>query len=172
VSRIAVRLARPDELGAVAELRWRSIEESRGTPAVPLEAFVARFVSWAEQHGATHRCVVAVRDGVVIGTAWLASLPRPPSPRAMTRFSGDVQSVYVVPEERDRGLGGRLIEAVLSIARELGFERVTVHSSERAIPMYARRGFAVSERYLQADFADQDEHPGEAGVLDEFRASD
>lgn len=172
MSRIAVRLGRPDELGAVAELRWRSIEERRGPPAKPLEVFVPGFVKWATEHASSHRCVVAVRDEVVVGMAWLATVSRPPTPAAMVRHSGDVQSVYVVPEERDRGLGGRLMRAVLSIARELGFERVTVHSSERAISMYARHGFAVSERFLQADLAAEDEHPGDAGVLDGEPASE
>jgi GNAT superfamily N-acetyltransferase len=167
VSEIEVRLARPEELGAVAELRWRSTEESRGTPELPMEVFVSRFVRWAKEHASSHRCVVAVRDGAVVGMAWLATMSRPPTPAALVRFSGDVQSVYVVPEERDRGLGGRLIEAILTIARELGLERVTVHSSERAIPLYSRHGFAVSHRFLL-----RVEHPGDAGVLDGEPASD
>ncbi|GGV64260.1 hypothetical protein GCM10010228_14840 [Streptomyces massasporeus] len=58
--------------------------------------------------------------------------------------------MYVVPEARDGGLGGRLVRAVLDVARELGLERVTVHSSSRAIPAYARSGFEESPRLLQA----------------------
>ncbi|MBT2880428.1 GNAT family N-acetyltransferase, partial [Streptomyces sp. McG6] len=33
----------------------------------------------------------------------------------------------------------------------LGVERVTVHSSERAVPAYVRRGFAGSPYLLQVD---------------------
>jgi N-acetylglutamate synthase-like GNAT family acetyltransferase len=85
--------------------------------------------------------------------AWLAIVPRVPLPRAPERVSGDVQCVYVVPEERDSGIGGRLIDAVLALARDLGVERVTVHSSARAIQAYTRRGFATSSRLLQVDLA-------------------
>jgi hypothetical protein len=40
------------------------------------------------------------------------------------------------------------VAAVVGRARELGLERVTVHSSPRAIPAYACRGFASSPRLL------------------------
>ncbi|WP_256968485.1 GNAT family N-acetyltransferase [Streptomyces sp. CS227] len=56
-----------------------------------------------------------------------------------------------MPEERNRGLGGLLIDAVPERAAGPGVERVTVHSSERAVPAYARRGFAGSPYLLQVD---------------------
>jgi GNAT superfamily N-acetyltransferase len=74
-----------------------------------------------------------------------------PHPRAFERMSGDVQCMYVVPEQRDCGLGGKLIEAVLAWASCLGLERVTVHSSERAVSAYSRHGFETSPRSLQAE---------------------
>jgi GNAT superfamily N-acetyltransferase len=61
--------------------------------------------------------------------------------------------VYVVPEERNAGLGSQIIDAVLRRAHELGLERVTVHSSDQAIGAYSRRGFAASPRLLQAEVA-------------------
>lgn len=150
---VVIRPARPEELGAVAELRWRWEQERHGTPAVARDEFVPRFTAWARKNGSSHRCMVVVRDGAAIGMAWLAIVPRVPLPRAPERTTGDVQCVYVVPEERDNGIGGRLIDAVLVLARDLGVERATVHSSERAIPAYTRRGFVASPRLLHADFA-------------------
>lgn len=76
----------------------------------------------------SHRCKVLARGELISGMAWLVVLPRVPSPRALQRTSGDLQRVWVIPGERDSGLGGRLIDAILARAR-LGLERVTVHSS-------------------------------------------
>ncbi|MGP3947900.1 GNAT family N-acetyltransferase [Streptomyces sp. 7N604] len=149
VNDIAVRSAQPNELAAVAELRWRWVQEIFGTPKTALEEFAPRFVAWARENESSHRCMVMVRGDVVIGMAWLAITQRVPHPRAFDRVSGDVQCVYVVPGERDRGLGGELIKAVLSWARDLGLERVTVHSSDRAVPAYSRHGFEASPRLLQ-----------------------
>ncbi|WP_216210192.1 GNAT family N-acetyltransferase [Amycolatopsis aidingensis] len=152
---VTIRPAKRDELAAVAELRWqwgleRAMEHG-DSPGTGHEEFVARFLDWAGRHGHSHHCLVAVRDGLVIGMAWLAVLQRVPTPLAVERASGDLQCVYVVPGERDGGLGGLLIQAVLALARELGLERVTVHSSIRAVPAYARHGFAASPCLLQAE---------------------
>jgi len=60
-----------------------------------------------------------------------------------------VQSVYVVPELRNRGLGGALIARVLTEARDRRLERVTVHSADRAVPLYLRSGFADGRNWLE-----------------------
>ncbi|HEY8453469.1 MAG: GNAT family N-acetyltransferase [Micromonosporaceae bacterium] len=148
---LSIRLAHPDDLPAVAELRWRWTEERGGRPLLTRAEFIPRFVAWAEENRATHRCVVALRNGTVVGMAWLAVMPRVPQPRSFERASGDLQSVYVVPSERDRGTGGALVDAVLTLARDLGLERVVVHSSQRAVGVYARHGFTSDPTLLHVD---------------------
>jgi GNAT superfamily N-acetyltransferase len=59
-----------------------------------------------------------------------------------------VQSVYVAPAERGRGLGSRLVAAVLARAAQLRLERVTVHSSEEGVRTYRGAGFAPSPLLL------------------------
>jgi GNAT superfamily N-acetyltransferase len=148
VNDIVIRPVENDELATVAELRWQWILENEGTPVITRGDFVRHFVKWARQNTSTHQCMVMVRGDAIIGMAWLAIVPRVPSPRAPERASGDVQCVYVVPHARNTGLGGRIIGAVLELAAELGLERVTVHSSARAITAYTRHGFAASPRLL------------------------
>lgn len=147
---IEVRPARPDEWTQVGGLRWDSVVEFGGEPDDPRAEFAARFASWAAAHG-DHECFVAVRGGEVIGMTWLAVLPRVPSARRFERASGDLQCAYVVPGERDGGVGGRLLDAILARAAALALERVTVHSSPRAVPLYRRHGFtADDDRLLHA----------------------
>jgi GNAT superfamily N-acetyltransferase len=151
---ITIREAEPDELAAVAALRWQWITENGDIASAPEPpAFISHFVTWAKENSTSHRCLVLLRDTEIIGMAWLALLPRVPTPYALNRASADVQCVYVVPEARNEGLGGRLIEATLAAASDLGVERVTVHSSPRAIPAYTRHGFEPSPRLLQAHVA-------------------
>lgn len=146
-----MRAARPDELTAVAGLRWRWVEEVHGSVPVPLAEFAPRFAAWAADNAASHRCSVAVRGGEVVGMAWLGVVVRVPHPRSFDRASGDLQCVYVTPAERGRGVAGRMVGDVLAAARDLGLERVTVYSTERAVPSYVRAGFAVSPVLLQLD---------------------
>jgi GNAT superfamily N-acetyltransferase len=133
----------------VAELRWQWVLESKGVPVVAHDEFVEFFVDWAIAHQDSHRCTIAVRDGVIIGMAWLAIAPRVPSPAALERANGDVQCVYIVKDERDNGFGSRMVAAVLDDARKLGLEKFTVHSSTRAVGVYERLGFASSALLLE-----------------------
>jgi GNAT superfamily N-acetyltransferase len=127
---VTIRPARAEDMRRVAELRWRwSVEESGAA------------------HPDTHRCLVAEADGEVVGMAWLALTDRPPTPDDLSRVSGDVQSVYVLPALRGSGTGARLVAALLDEARARGCRYVRVHSSARAMSLYARAGFAVDETY-------------------------
>lgn len=144
------RAAQDDELELVAALRWRWVSERDGLPVTQRNPFVQNFATWARTHSATHRCLVLLHDNKVAGMAFLVVTARVPTPRALTRASGDVQCVYVVPEARDNGGGSLLIGAVLDLAAELDLERVTVHSSTRAISLYQRQGFTASPVLLQA----------------------
>ncbi|WAZ22070.1 GNAT family N-acetyltransferase [Streptomyces cinnabarinus] len=147
---ITIRPAEPADLAAVAGLRWQWMAEHGDTPTtLERPEFIRHFVAWAAENSSSHRCTVLVRDSVVIGMTWLAVVHRVPTPRALHRASGDLQCVYVAPEARDTGLGSRLITETLAAAAALGLERVTVHSSPRAIPAYARQGFENSPRLLQ-----------------------
>ena len=147
---VSIEGATPQDLPALAELRWRWVLENEGAPIVSRDEFHAVFADWALAHSASHHCTVARRGETVIGMAWLATVDRVPSSRAPVRASGDVQSVYVVPIERNTGVGGRILAAVLERAFEAGLERVTVHSTAGAVTAYERAGFAASARLLQA----------------------
>ncbi|MFG3342946.1 GNAT family N-acetyltransferase [Glycomyces sp. NPDC048151] len=151
VDAIEIRPARDEEFTAVAGLRWQWEVEAGEQPDVAREVFEKEFVAWARQHTESHRCTVLRRDGTVVGMAWLAVVARVPTPGNMARAIGDLQSVYLVPEARSGGLGGRLVAAVLDEARALGLPKVTVQSTTRAVPVYCRNGFAASPKVLQAE---------------------
>lgn len=157
---VDVRAARSDELAAVGGLRWDSLLENGGEPDATRDHFATAFAEWAVAHGESHECIVAVAEGRVMGMMWLAIVPRVPSARSFDRASGDLQCAYVVPELRNAGIGGRLIDRILDRARERRLERVTVHSSPRAVPVYERQGFAVEDRLLHVYVA----YPNAAGA--------
>ncbi len=87
-----------------------------------------------------------------------------PRPGLTTRLSADVQSVFVLPAQRGRGIGAALVRAVTDHALRLGATHVTVHSSEGAVSLYERLGFASSPLLLQAPApATADEGPPAPG---------
>lgn len=141
--------ARTSDVAALARLLW--LDTHGDEPgATALEAFAASLGPWCEEHQESHVGFVARRlDGEVVGMAWVALVPRIPRPVPTMRLSGDLQTVYVLPEHRGRGIGSALVGAAASHAADAGALRVTVHSGRKAVPVYERLGFEASPR--QAD---------------------
>jgi len=133
----------------MGELRWRWPTEEHGYTGTDREAFVEAFAAWVVDHMATHIPFVAEVSGDIVGMAWLMLADRVPAPTRRHRRTGDVQAVYVVPEQRDSGVGAVLLEALLAEASELALEHVTVHSSRRAVTFYERRGFEHDPTWLR-----------------------
>jgi GNAT superfamily N-acetyltransferase len=145
---VTARRATAADAGTLAELRWRWQAEERGDTVLDRAGFVDLFVRWVLDHMATHVPFVVEVGGRVVGMAWLMFADRVPAPSRPRRRTGDVQSVYVVPELRGQGVGAVLLGALLDTAREQGLERVTVHSSERATPFYGRLGFVAEDKLM------------------------
>lgn len=138
-----------EDAPALARLRWRWRVEERGEIHSDRDMFLDFFTTWTIDHLASHLPFVVEVDGRLAGMAWLCLGERIPSPARMDRRTADIQSVYVLPELRNRGLGAQLVDAILTHARARELERVTVHSAEPAVPFYLRWGFDRDGLWLQ-----------------------
>jgi GNAT superfamily N-acetyltransferase len=138
---VTARKAASVDASTLALMRWRWHLERRGEPAACESTFLQSMTAWVVDHMSSHVPFVAEVDGRVAAMAWLALSERVPSPGSADRRTGDLQAVYVLPELRSSGVGPVLLEAVFVYARQLRLERITVHSSERAVPFYLRHGF-------------------------------
>jgi len=148
---VVIRASRLEDMPAVADLRWRwSVDEDGTAPAVTPAEYREAMAAFAREHAATHRCVVAERDGTVLGMAWLALNARPPAPhRPRGRVAAELQTVYVHPDLRGGGVAARLVDRLVETADELGAERIVVHSSVVGESLYRRLGFGDARLLLQ-----------------------
>ncbi|MFF0267971.1 GNAT family N-acetyltransferase [Kribbella sp. NPDC004536] len=143
-----IRIADQADVKHLARLLWlNATPEQRASQSV--EEFAADLDTWWAGNPA-HVAFVA-DENEVVGMAWLATVPRVPRPGVTTRRSADIQSVFVVPEQRGRGVGSALVQAAADHAFDLGAGHVTVHSGRRAVPVYERLGFASSRQLLQKE---------------------
>jgi GNAT superfamily N-acetyltransferase len=144
-----VSIAGSQDLSHLARLLWlHAAPDEQATH--PVESFAVDLATWWTDHDDSHLAFVArLAPTQVVGMAWLALVPRVPRPGDCTRRSADIQSLFVVPDERGRGIGSELVRAASEHALRLGAGRVTVHSGRRAVPVYERLGFASSAQLLQ-----------------------
>ncbi|MFC5922742.1 GNAT family N-acetyltransferase [Micromonospora vulcania] len=118
--------------------------------ALSVDAFAAQLATWWAVHQDSHSAFVArLRGPEIVGMAWVALVPRVPRPGATRRLSADIQSVFVLPNQRGQGIGSALVEAASDHATRLGSLCVTVQSGRRAVPVYERLGFASSRQLLR-----------------------
>lgn len=57
---------------------------------------------------------------------------------------GHIGRMAVLAEWRGRGIGSRILAALVARARERGMPRVVLNAQTHAAPFYARHGFAAS----------------------------
>jgi GNAT superfamily N-acetyltransferase len=147
--RMDICIAGQQDLAHLARLLWlHAAPDEQAKQSV--ESFAVDLAAWWTDHEDSHLAFVArLAESGVVCMAWLAFVPRVPRPGATTRRSADIQSVFVVPEQRGKRIGSALVQAASEHALRLGAGRVTVNSGRKAVPVYERLGFASSRQLLQ-----------------------
>lgn len=108
-------------------------------------SFRDRLRTWLST-GEVRGCV-AEEGGEIVAGALLQlkeALPNPLSPQAVR---GYLFNVYTVPTHRGRGLGRRLTETLLAVARGQGVGMVDLHASKDAEALYRSMGFEPTPEF-------------------------
>jgi GNAT superfamily N-acetyltransferase len=139
----AIRRATPDDAALLAEHRARVWREVGDWDAGAMAAQVPVWTAWFHEALAdgVYVSFVAEENGEAIASGSLlvhVAIPRPGWPADR---EGRVQSVYVIPHARRRGIARALMDHVMEYARAAMLIRLTLHPSDEARPMYAALGF-------------------------------
>lgn len=140
-----IRLAREDELAAVASLFGPALAGYRGTSADPvLEAYVRDLVEGVRARWQVAETYVALLDGRVVGSVvfypdvalegW-SNLP--------AGWAG-FRALVADPAVRGAGVGRALVERCLVRGREVGATVLGIHTADllsHAVRLYERMGF-------------------------------
>lgn len=87
--------------------------------------------------------IVALKDGLPIG---MISLKDTGAPEFPTDGSPWIGSFYVLPSERNKGLGYELGKVVLTLAKRLGYEQVNFFTSHfQQVEKYLKKGATIVE---------------------------
>jgi GNAT superfamily N-acetyltransferase len=146
VTEATIRQAAGGDLAAIAHLRRESAQEQDGE--INDAGFDERFAEWFARESSRRIFWLAEAGGRLVGAMNLAVFERMPRPgRAPGRW-GYLGNAFVLAAYRDQGIGGQLLQAVLSYADEHGFARVVLSPSQRSIPFYQRAGFRSASELL------------------------
>ncbi len=130
-------LDRPDLLPITARWRWEAFFQARGRS---FESVLAEAEAAVAARNPLPQTLVLLADDEPVGTASLAAQDLEERPDLTPWLAG----VVVAPEWRGRGLAGRLIAAIETMALAQGFGTLWLYTSA-AERVYARAGWRTVE---------------------------
>jgi GNAT superfamily N-acetyltransferase len=126
---VVVRTAEAGDLGALRAVFRRASLDNAGDREVLLAH--PEVLVWSGEAIAAGRVRVAVEDGAVAGFATTVPVDG----------GLELEDLFVEPDRMRRGLGRRLVEDVLDVARADGVEHVWVTANPHAMAFYTAVGF-------------------------------
>lgn len=143
---VEIREAAPEEWALLPDFTYEAIfkrPEDGPVPRTVLQYPALRGYYQGFGSGNTDRCLVAVADGAVVGAAWTRAAAGYGSVDAETPELA--MSLY--PEWRGMGIGSRLLDAMLRLAEDERWERISlsVQLDNFARSMYLKAGFEPVE---------------------------
>lgn len=128
---LANRVEFTDEVASIIFNEW-----GRLIPGNRIEN-TRRRIGMASSRDSIPLCVVCFDEGILTGIYTLM----PSDPANTQELSPWLGSVYVKPEYRNMGIGTRLVEHSLEVAKRLGIETLYLHTTRETEAMYSRIGF-------------------------------
>ena len=147
---ITIARARRDDAFACAALRLRSdLEEGHLNRAGFVTEYADDFLSAFDE---VPTWIATRSDGTVVGIVQCALVHRMPTLARGAKPWLYVAFVFVVPDERGKGLGERMLRTVDAWADARGVERMLLNTRPKARPLYERLGLgAPEERHMHRD---------------------
>jgi GNAT superfamily N-acetyltransferase len=93
----------------------------------------------------TYVAFIAEEHGRVIGSGGVLVYLAIPRPGCVSERAGRVQSLYVIPEARRRGIARHIVQHVIAYAREARLLSLVLHPSDAARNLYLALGFMPAD---------------------------
>ena len=151
MAELTVRPARESDAEAIARIYNQGIEDRVATLETELRAPEERR-RWMAARGPRHPVIVAEAVGTVVGWASLNQFNPRPAYQHVADFS-----VYVDRDWRGKGVGRRLLEALIDLAREIGYHKMVLSAfpfNRSGVALYERLGFRAVGIYKEQGLLD------------------
>ena len=136
------------DVGIITRMRIQMLDEVTDGPLPEaLESSVHHFIL---KHMMDRTClgVVAEQDGEVIADAVIYLFETMPDEVNIQGLTAMLYNVYTVPAYRGQGIMARMLPEVIRLAKEAGAAELKMSAEKKAIPLYERMGFQISDNTM------------------------
>ena len=136
------------DVGIITRMRIEMLDEVTEEPLPEgLDSSVHHFIL---KHMMDETClgVVAEQDGQVIADAVIYLFETMPDEVNVTGMTAILYNVYTIPQFRGQGIMARMLPEVIRLAREAGAVELKMTAEKKAIPLYERMGFRLSDNTM------------------------
>jgi GNAT superfamily N-acetyltransferase len=145
-----VRRANQDDVLTLARFRY-AFRSTRHAATEGENEFIARCVEWMRprlRSDSRWRVWLLEEQGKPIGNLWVQMIEKIPNPGNESELHAYVSNVFVLPEHRNSGGGGMLLDAAIAESRAFHVDTIFLWPSDESRPLYARHGFVEPDRIL------------------------
>lgn len=136
------------DVGIITRMRIQMLDEVTDQPLPDgLESSVHHFIL---KHMMDRTClgVVAEQNGEVIADAVIYLFETMPDEVNIQGLTAMLYNVYTVPAYRGQGIMARMLPEVIRLAKEAGAVELKMSAEKKAIPLYERMGFQISDNTM------------------------
>jgi GNAT superfamily N-acetyltransferase len=151
---IHYHLASQADAAELARLRWAFRTEllpPSDPPTHTWEEFEPVMLAFLANAFASGEWAIwlAEDDGRILAHIYIYRIWKVPNPVEFNPAIGYVTNVYCIPEYRNQGVGGELMQIVQAWAQTIGLELLFLWPSKRSVPFYLREGFKQENEILE-----------------------
>lgn len=136
------------DVGIITRMRIQMLDEVTPEPLPEgLDNSIHHFIL---KHMMDNTClgVVAEEDGRIIADAVIYLFETMPDEVNVSGMTAMLYNVYTQPEYRGQGIMARMLPEVIRLAREAGAIELKMSAEKKAIPLYDRMGFRLSDNNM------------------------
>jgi len=144
------RTAKKEDFPFLAEMRWDFRQESGAEIATVGKAeFIETCIDFLADQAHFYTYWVAEIDGEIVSHIFVNEVKLVPRPCRVSDSFAYLTNVYTKPDFRQRGIGAKLLNAVIEWSKTKDFEILLVYPSENSVNFYKRSGFQSDDEILK-----------------------
>ena len=150
---VTYRLADAGDTLKLSALLWEQITEFDQQDATLKDGYINDCHNHIRDRlGKDLFCFIAEGNGLIVSHIFILLTPKLPKLGRPNASYARLSSVRTIPEYRNKGIGGTLMNHVIKFCKEKNSEEIIVWPSEESTGYYERAGFNNENEIMEIEF--------------------